>query len=81
MYLVEKENFRMNNSVFPSERYGARLPAEIESAGMECGVRMGYYEKVFWGGLLHKDLCGVKCMRCFEVLCIPLFHYALSYKI
>ena len=44
------------------------------------GVRMGYYEKVFWG-LLHKDLCGVKCMRYFEVLCIHLFHYALSYKI
>ena len=61
-------------------KYGARLSAEIESTGMECGVRMGYYEKVFLG-LLHKDLCGVKCMRCFEVLCIHLFHYALSYKI
>ena len=46
---------------------------QLRLRGQEwSGVRMGYYEKVFWG-LLHKDLCGVKCMRYFEVLCIHLF--------
>lgn len=75
-YLVEKE---FSYECF--SQWSMEQDCQPRLRGQEwSGVRMGYYEKVFWG-LLHKDLCGVKCMRCFEVLCVHLFHHALSYKI
>ena len=64
-YLVEKE---FSYECF--SQWSMEQDCQPRLRGQEWSrVRMGYYEKVFWG-LLHKDLCGVKCMRCFEVLCV-----------
>lgn len=44
------------------------------------GVKIGHYEMVILD-ILHKDLCGIKYMGCFEMFSAHFIHNALSLKI